>query len=87
MNPADDLDARVALPEKAAGRLAGVTPRQLRYWENIALLRPTISRRVGASRSVRLCGFPDLVELLVVAQPRTRMPWWSPMTRSSRDGD
>lgn len=60
------------MPEAAAARLAGVSRRRLRYWEETYLVPPHVSRKVTARTSVRLYSFGDLVELLVVAQLLTR---------------
>jgi DNA-binding transcriptional MerR regulator len=49
-----------------ASRLTGATPRQLRYWDQIALVRPTVQRTGGRSGVPRLYSFRDLVSLRVV---------------------
>lgn len=60
-------DSLVALTEAAAGRLAGVSTRRLRYWADTGLVRPGIQERLAPRTTVRLYGFQDLLELLVVA--------------------
>lgn len=60
----------LALPAKKAGRLAGVTPRQLRYWEQISLVTPSTIRRTSQRTAVRLYHYQDLLELLVAATLR-----------------
>lgn len=61
----------LAFPDTQARRLAGVTMRRLRYWEEVELVRPTIRRRIGG-KSVRLYSFQDLLALLVVSELRTQ---------------
>lgn len=60
----------LALPAAKAARLAGVTPRQLRYWEQIDLVTPSTIRRVGQRGTVRLYHYQDLLDLLVAATLR-----------------
>ena len=47
-------------------RLTGCTPRQLRYWDQIGLVRPSIQRTGGRSGVPRLYSFRDLIALRVV---------------------
>lgn len=61
------VDELVALPRRAAARLAGVSERQLRYWEDTDLLSPGIRRDISQRNRVRLYEFTDLLELLVIA--------------------
>ena len=49
-----------------ASRLTGCTPRQLRYWDQIGLVRPSVQRTGGRSGVPRLYSFRDLVSLRVV---------------------
>ncbi|MGH2692934.1 MAG: MerR family DNA-binding transcriptional regulator, partial [Actinomycetota bacterium] len=44
-----------------ASRLTGCTPRQLRYWDQIGLVRPTVQRTGGRSGVPRLYSFRDLI--------------------------
>jgi uncharacterized protein (DUF433 family) len=60
----DDL---IAMPAAAAARFAGVTERQLRYWDSTDLLSPGIKRKLSPRNTVRLYTFPELVELRVIA--------------------
>jgi DNA-binding transcriptional MerR regulator len=66
----DEFDDQLALSDKRAARLAGVTVRQLRYWEEISLIRPSIRRQLSPRKIVRLYQFKDVLELLVVATLR-----------------
>lgn len=63
-------DGLVAFPEAAARRLAGVTLRQLRYWSQTGLVRPSIEKRFGPRTDARLYGFDDVLALLIAAQLR-----------------
>jgi DNA-binding transcriptional MerR regulator len=49
-----------------ATRLTGCTPRQLRYWDEIGLVRPSVQRTGGRPGVPRLYSFRDLVALRVV---------------------
>lgn len=49
-----------------ATRLTGCTPRQLRYWDQIGLVRPSVRSTGGRSGVPRLYSFRDLVALKVV---------------------
>jgi DNA-binding transcriptional MerR regulator len=49
-----------------ASRLTGATPRQLRYWDQIGLVRPTVQQTGGRSGVPRLYSFRDLISLRVV---------------------
>ena len=49
-----------------ASRLTGCTPRQLRYWDQIGLVRPSIQRTGGRPGVPRLYSFRDLISLRVV---------------------
>lgn len=49
-----------------ACRLTGCTPRQLRYWDKIGLVRPSVQRTGGRPGVPRLYSFRDLVALRVV---------------------
>jgi DNA-binding transcriptional MerR regulator/uncharacterized protein (DUF433 family) len=64
----------IVLPDDRAARLAGVSMRRLRYWEQTGLVRPSVSRRLGPRSTVRLFAFTDLLQLLVVAELRDRLP-------------
>jgi len=60
-------DTLLALPIERAAKLAGVSVRRLRYWDETDLVSPSIKRRLGKRSTVRLYSFGDLVDLLVVA--------------------
>jgi DNA-binding transcriptional MerR regulator len=62
----------LAVPDKRAARLARVTMRQLRHWEQTGLVAPSIKRELSPRNTVRLYSFQDLLELLVVAELRHR---------------
>jgi DNA-binding transcriptional MerR regulator len=50
---------------RSAGRIVGITPRQIQYWDEVGLVKP--SARPAAGRgSRRLYSFLDLVRLSVV---------------------
>jgi DNA-binding transcriptional MerR regulator len=49
-----------------AGRLTGCTSHQLRYWDRVNLVRPTLQRTGGRPGRRRLYAFRDLVALRVV---------------------
>jgi uncharacterized protein (DUF433 family) len=62
----------VVLPDDRAARVAGVSRRQLGYWARTALVGPSVERRLSARNPVRLYSFQDMIELLVVAELRSR---------------
>ena len=64
------VDDALAIPDKRAAKLAGITMRQLRYWDQIHLVSPSIKRRLSPRNIVRLYSFQDLLELLVAAELR-----------------
>ena len=49
-----------------ASRFTGCTPRQLRYWDQIGLVRPTVQQTGGRPGVPRMYSFRDLVALKVV---------------------
>jgi DNA-binding transcriptional MerR regulator len=49
-----------------ASRLTGCTPRQLRYWDQVGLVRPSVQATGGRPGVPRLYSFRDLVALKVV---------------------
>jgi DNA-binding transcriptional MerR regulator len=49
-----------------ACRLTGCTPHQLRYWDRVSLVEPSIQSTGGRPGKRRLYGFRDLVALRVV---------------------
>lgn len=60
-------DELIAMPAAEAARFAGVSQRQLRYWDSTDLLSPGIRRQLSPRNTVRLYTFPELVELRVIA--------------------
>jgi DNA-binding transcriptional MerR regulator len=64
----DDL---IAVPDTKAAKLARVSTRRLRYWDDTELVRPSINRSLGNRKTVRLYSVADLLSLLVAAELRT----------------
>ncbi|MEU4224236.1 DUF433 domain-containing protein [Nonomuraea sp. NPDC026600] len=60
----------LAIPDKRAAKLAGISMAQLRYWEFRGVVVPGIRRRLSVRRTIRLYEYQDLVELLVAATLR-----------------
>jgi DNA-binding transcriptional MerR regulator len=61
----------LAFTDVQARRLAGVSMRRLRYWEQVGLVVPSIKRKLSPRNTVRLYSFQDLLALLVVSELRT----------------
>jgi DNA-binding transcriptional MerR regulator len=61
----------LAFPDTRAARLAGISMRRLRYWEQRQLVIPSIKRQLSPRNTVRLYGYQDLLALLVVSTLRT----------------
>lgn len=61
------VDEQVAVSERHAARLAGLSVRRLRAWADHGLIRPGIHRQLSDRNIVRLYTFDDLIELLVAA--------------------
>jgi DNA-binding transcriptional MerR regulator len=55
-----------AFTAQQACRLTGCTPHQLRYWDRVDLVRPSVQRTGGRPGKRRLYSFRDLVALRVV---------------------
>ena len=66
------MEDTLAVSDKQAVKLAGISLRQLRYWEQVGLIVPSISERISPRNTVRLYSFQDLLELLVAAELRHR---------------
>jgi DNA-binding transcriptional MerR regulator len=66
------MEEVLAISDKRAAELARITQRQLRYWEKIGLVVPSIQRQLSPRNTVRLYTFQDLLELLVAAELRHR---------------
>jgi DNA-binding transcriptional MerR regulator len=60
-------DELLAVPIETAARLAEVSARQLRYWDQTGLVVPSIKAPIGQRTTGRLYRFDNLIELLVVA--------------------
>lgn len=67
---APDAENLIAFSDARAARLAHVSIRRLRSWEETNLVVPSIKRSMSARKTVRLYQFYDLLSLLVVAQLR-----------------
>jgi DNA-binding transcriptional MerR regulator len=67
----DASEEVLAFPDTQARRLAGVSMRRLRYWEQVGLIVPLIKRRLTEHKTVRLYSYQDLLALLVVSALRT----------------
>ena len=66
------MEDTLAVSDKQAVKLAGISMRQLRYWEQVGLIVPSISEQISPRNTVRLYSFQDLLELLVAAELRHR---------------
>jgi DNA-binding transcriptional MerR regulator len=55
-----------------ASKLTGCTPRQLRYWDQIGLVRPSIQQTGGRPGVPRVYSFRDMVALKVVKSLQDR---------------
>ncbi len=69
---AEAMQDVLAVSDKRAAKLARITMRQLRYWEQIGLVVPSVRRQLSTRNIVRLYSFQDLLELLVAAELRHR---------------
>ncbi len=56
--------ALALVPERQAAAIAKVTRRKLRYWEEVGLVRPSISQRLGR-KIVRLYTLDEVLQLSV----------------------
>lgn len=61
----------LAFPDTQARRLAGVSMRRLRYWEQVGLIVPSIKRRLSDRNTVRLYSYQDLLALSSRPEPVT----------------
>ncbi len=62
----DGVDLLEAFTAQQASRLTGCTAHQLRYWDRVGLVQPTIQSTGGRPGRRRLYSFRDLVALRVV---------------------
>jgi DNA-binding transcriptional MerR regulator len=69
---AQAMEDMLAVSDKRAVKLAGISMRQLRYWEQIGLVVPSVREQISPRNVIRLYSFQDLLELLVAAQLRHR---------------
>jgi len=60
----------LAISDKRAMRLTGISMKQLRHWEKVGLVVPSIVRQLSPRNTVRLYNFQDLLELMVAAALR-----------------
>jgi DNA-binding transcriptional MerR regulator len=67
---AQATEEMLAVPDKRAAGLAGISMRQLRYWEQIGLVVPSVREQISPRNTVRLYSFQDLLELLAAAELR-----------------
>jgi DNA-binding transcriptional MerR regulator len=63
----------LAVPDKRAAKLAQISLRQLRYWDQTGLVVPSVRDQFSPRNTVRLYGFHDLLSLLVAAQLRHKV--------------
>ena len=72
----DDLDElleqHLAVTRDSAARITGLSLRQLDYWANTALIRPSADTKLTPGRRIRLYGFTDLLALMVAAELKAR---------------
>ena len=61
-----------AFSQELAGKIAGLTKRQLEYWDEIGLIEPSVAPKGGWGEP-RLYSFRDLIKLKVAAQMRRRI--------------
>jgi DNA-binding transcriptional MerR regulator len=66
------MEDTLAVSDKQAIKLAGITMNQLRYWEQVGLVVPSVREQISQRNTVRLYSFQDLLELLVAAELRHR---------------
>jgi DNA-binding transcriptional MerR regulator len=69
---AQGTEEKLAVPDSRAAKLAGISMRQLRYWEQVGLVVPSVREQISPRNIVRLYTFQDLLELLVAAELRHR---------------
>lgn len=58
------LPASALVPERQAAAIAKITRRKLRYWEEVGLVRPSVSQRLGR-KIVRLYTLDEVLQLSV----------------------
>jgi uncharacterized protein (DUF433 family) len=58
----------LAVTRDTAARIARLSHRQVDYWAETGLVSPSVDRKLGVRRRVRLYGFVDLLGLAVAAE-------------------
>jgi DNA-binding transcriptional MerR regulator len=69
---AQAVEDTLAVSDKRAAKLAGISVNQLRYWEKIGLVIPSAQHQISPRNTVRLYNFENLLELVVAAELRHR---------------
>lgn len=69
---AQAMEDTLAVSDKRAAQLAGISMKQLRHWEKTGLVIPSVRQQISQRNTVRLYSFQDLMELLVAAELRRR---------------
>jgi DNA-binding transcriptional MerR regulator len=69
---AQAIEDTLAVSDKRAAQLAGISMKQLRHWEKTGLIVPSVRQQISPRNTVRLYSFQDLVQLLVAAELRHR---------------
>jgi DNA-binding transcriptional MerR regulator len=69
---AQAMEDMLAVSDKRAAKLAGISMNQLRYWEKIGMVVPSVRQQISPRNTVRLYSFQDLLELVVAAELRHR---------------
>lgn len=62
-----------ALPARRAAIVAGISDRQLSYWDLKEVIQPKISRILSERRHVRLYGMDEMVALVIAAKLRNKV--------------
>jgi uncharacterized protein (DUF433 family) len=70
---AEAAETVLAIADKRAAKLARITMRQLRYWDQTGLVAPSIKRQLSPRNTVRLYSYHDMLKLLVAAELRDRI--------------
>jgi DNA-binding transcriptional MerR regulator len=67
---AQAMEDTLAVSDKRAAKLAGISMNQLRYWEKTGMVVPSVRQQLSPRNTVRLYSFQDLLELVVAAELR-----------------
>lgn len=65
--PAKD-ESVIAFTRTRAAELSGLSLRQLDYWRKTHLFEPSTSEQLSPYRAIHIYNFPDMLELLTIAQ-------------------